>query len=116
MGNYNLYYAQNVRLLIIMAYTVVKLPFSLRMIRASFYAIDEELEDAARNLGAGGFTTFMRVKLPIIPASVLAVFALNFNASLPSTTCPPPLPAPTAPATPWSSRPCAPRRGSTAIT
>ena len=80
VGNYNLYYAQNVRLLIIMAYTVVKLPFSLRMIRASFYAIDEELEDAARNLGAGGFTTFMRVKLPIILPSVLAVFALNFNA------------------------------------
>ncbi len=80
VGNYNLYYAQNVRLLIIMAYTVVKLPFSLRMIRASFYAIDEELDDAARNLGAGGFTTFMRVKLPIILPSVLAVFALNFNA------------------------------------
>ena len=80
VGNYNLYYAQNVRLLIIMAYTVVKLPFSLRMIRASFYAIDEELEDAARNLGAGGFSTFMKVKLPIILPSVLAVFALNFNA------------------------------------
>ena len=63
-----------------MAYTVVKLPFSLRMIRASFYAIDEELEDAARNMGANGFTTFMRVKLPIILPSVLAVFALNFNA------------------------------------
>ena len=80
VGNYNLYYAQNVRLLIIMAYTVVKLPFSFRMIRASFYAIDEELEDAARNLGAGGFRTFMKVKLPIILPSVLAVFALNFNA------------------------------------
>ncbi len=80
VGNVNLYYAQNVRLLIVMAYTVVKLPFSLRMIRASFYAIDEELEDAARNMGANGFTTFMRVKLPIILPSVLAVFALNFNA------------------------------------
>jgi iron(III) transport system permease protein len=80
VGNMNLYYAENVRLLIIMAYTVVKLPFSLRMIKASFYAIDEELEDAARNLGASNFKTFMRVKLPIILPSVLAVFALNFNA------------------------------------
>jgi iron(III) transport system permease protein len=79
VGNMNLYYADNVRLLIIMAYTVVKLPFSLRMIKASFYAIDEELEDAARNLGASNFKTFMRVKLPIILPSVLAVFALNFN-------------------------------------
>ena len=77
--NTNLYYAQNVRILIIMAYTVVKLPFSLRMIKAAFYSIDSELEDAARNLGAGQIRTFLQVKLPIILPSVLAVFALNFN-------------------------------------
>ena len=78
-GN-NLYYAENVRFLIIMAYTVVKLPFALRMVKAAFYAIDEELEDAARNLGASSLVTFLRVKLPIVLPSVLAVFALNFNA------------------------------------
>ncbi len=78
-GN-NMYYAENVRFLIIMAYTVVKLPFALRMIKAAFYAIDEELEDAARNLGASSLVTFLRVKLPIVLPSVLAVFALNFNA------------------------------------
>ncbi len=76
----NLYYGDMVKLLIIIAYTVVKLPFSLRMIKAAFYAIDEELEDAARNLGASPVRTFLRVKLPIILPSVLAVFALNFNA------------------------------------
>ena len=76
----NLYYAENVRLLIVLAYTVVKLPFSLRMIKAAFYSIDSELEDAARNMGAGGLRTFLQVKLPIILPSVLAVFALNFNA------------------------------------
>ncbi len=80
VGNQNLYYAENVRFLIIMAYTVTKLPFSLRMIKASFYAIDEELEDAAKNLGASGLRTFLKVKLPIILPSVMAVFALNFNA------------------------------------
>ncbi len=78
--NHNLYMRENVRFLIIMAYTVTKLPFALRMIKAAFYAIDEELEDAARNLGAGGLRTFLRVKLPIVLPSVLAVFALNFNA------------------------------------
>ncbi len=78
--NTNLYYRENVRFLIIMAYTVVKLPFALRMIKAAFYAIDEELEDAARNLGASSLVTFLRVKLPIVLPSVLAVFALNFNA------------------------------------
>ena len=50
------------------------------MVKAAFYAIDEELEDAARNLGASALVTFLRVKLPIVLPSVLAVFALNFNA------------------------------------
>ena len=78
--NTNLYFMDRVRILIVVAYAVVKLPFSLRMIKAAFYAIDEELEDAARNLGASSLVAFLRVKLPIILPSVLAVFALNFNA------------------------------------
>ncbi len=78
--NTNLYWKENVRFLIVIAYTVVKIPFALRMIKAAFYAIDEELEDAARNLGASSLVTFLRVKLPIVLPSVLAVFALNFNA------------------------------------
>ncbi len=76
----NLYYQENVRFLIVIAYAVVKLPFALRMIKAAFYAIDDELEEAARNLGASALVTFLRVKLPIVLPSVLAVFALNFNA------------------------------------
>ena len=75
----NLYKGENVKLLLIIAYTIVKLPFSLRMIKASFYTIDEELEDAAKNLGSGPVRTFLKVKLPIILPSVLAVFALCFN-------------------------------------
>ncbi|SET15055.1 iron(III) transport system permease protein [[Clostridium] aminophilum] len=80
VGFQNLYFGNNVRFLLVMAYIVTKLPFSLRMVKASFYAIDEELEDAAKNLGASSIYTFLRVKLPIILPSVLAVFALNFNA------------------------------------
>ena len=80
VANTNLYYADNVKLLIIMAYVVTKLPFSLRMIKAAFYSIDSELEDASRNLGSSPVRTFLKVKLPIILPSVLAVFALNFNA------------------------------------
>ncbi|MDO4493936.1 MAG: iron ABC transporter permease [Clostridia bacterium] len=75
----NLYRGPNVWFLLILAYTVVKLPFAVRMIKASFYSIDSELEDAARNLGSGPLRTFLRVKLPIILPSVLAVFALCFN-------------------------------------
>ena len=80
VGNTNLYYAENVIILMILAYMVVKLPFSLRMIKAAFYGIDTELEDAAKNLGASPLRTFLKIKLPIILPSVLAVFALNFNA------------------------------------
>ncbi len=76
----NLYMKENVRFLIIMAYAVVKIPFALRMVKAAFYAIDTELEDAARNLGASSLVTFLKVKLPIVLPSVLGVFALNFNA------------------------------------
>lgn len=76
---HNLYFGKTVKILVIMAYTVVKLPFALRMIKASFYSIDSELEDASRNLGSGPIRTFLKVKLPIILPSVLAVFALVFN-------------------------------------
>jgi iron(III) transport system permease protein len=79
VGNVNLYMRENVRFLIMIAYAVVKLPFALRMIKAAFYAIDEELEDAARNLGASPLVSFLKIKLPIVLPSVLAVFALNFN-------------------------------------
>lgn len=77
--NQNLYMGENIRFLLIMAYIIVRLPFSLRMIRASFFMIDNELEDASRNLGASQIRTLFKVKLPIIIPSVLAVFALNFN-------------------------------------
>ena len=80
VGGQNLYTLMDARLLIIIAYMVIKLPFSLRMIKASFYSIDEELEEAAKNMGSGKLRTFLRVKLPIILPSVLAVFALCFNA------------------------------------
>ena len=76
----NLYYKENVRLLIIMAYTVIRLPYAIRMIKASFYSIDEELENAARNLGASSIYAFIKVKLPVIMPNVWAVFALTFLA------------------------------------
>lgn len=79
VGNHNLYYGKNVWTLIILAYIVTKLPFSIRMIKASFYAIDEEMEDAAKNLGSSSLRTLLRIKLPSILPSVLAVLALNFR-------------------------------------
>ena len=49
------------------------------MLKASFYSIDPSLEDAAKNLGASPLYTFIKVLLPIILPSALAILALNFN-------------------------------------
>ena len=68
--------------MLIATYTLTKLPFALRMIRAAFYSIDTELEDAAKNLGSSHLRTFLRVKLPIIMPSVLAVSALSFSGGI----------------------------------
>jgi iron(III) transport system permease protein len=68
--------------IMVMGYLIICIPFTLRMTRAAFYSIDNTLEDAAKNLGAKSFYTFVRVVLPVILPSVMAVFALNFNTLL----------------------------------
>lgn len=68
--------------MLLLAYVIVRIPFTLRMVKASFFSIDSSLEDAAKNLGASSFYTFMKVLFPIILPSTLAVLALNFNGIL----------------------------------
>ncbi|CAM4419717.1 ABC transporter permease [Paenibacillus alkaliterrae] len=68
--------------MLFLAYVIVHIPFTLRMVKASFFSLDSNLEDAAKNLGAKPFYTFMKVLLPIILPSTLAVLALNFNSIL----------------------------------
>lgn len=69
-------------IIMLIAYIIVKIPFTLRMTKAAFFSIDDTLEDASKNLGASSMYTFFRIILPIILPSVLAVFALNFNSLL----------------------------------
>ncbi|SDE49019.1 ABC transporter permease [Auraticoccus monumenti] len=64
------------------AYVVVKIPFTLRLLKAAFAAVPDELEDAARILGAGQLTTVRRVVLPLIAPTMAAVTALNFTSLL----------------------------------
>ncbi|WP_079913285.1 iron ABC transporter permease [Paenibacillus sp. 32352] len=68
--------------MLFIAYVIVHIPFTLRMVKASFFSLDSSLEDAAKNLGAKSFYTFRKVLLPIILPSTLAVLALNFNGIL----------------------------------
>lgn len=65
-----------------LGYVIIKIPFTLRMTKAAFFALDDSLEDAAKNLGAKPLYTFFRVVLPVVLPTVLAIFALNFNGLL----------------------------------
>ena len=64
------------------AYVIGKIPFTLRMLKAAFAAVPDQLEEAASILGAGSFTTFRRILLPIVAPTAAAVAALNFNSLL----------------------------------
>lgn len=68
--------------IMVLGYIIISIPFTLRMIRASFFSLDNGLEEAAKNLGAKSYYTFFRIILPTILPSVLAIFALNFNSLL----------------------------------
>lgn len=69
-------------IIMLLGYIIIKIPFTLRMTKAAFFALDDSLEDAARNLGAKTLYTFFRVILPTILPTVMAIFALNFNGLL----------------------------------
>ncbi len=68
--------------ILLIGYVVIKLPFTLRMTKAAFFSLDNALEDAAKNLGAGEIYTFRRVVFPVILPTVMAIAALNFNSLL----------------------------------
>ena len=68
--------------ILLIAYIIVKIPFSYRMVRAILFSVDDEMEDAARSMGASSFYTMMKVIIPFILPVVLSVIALNFNSLL----------------------------------
>ncbi|MBE5807026.1 MAG: iron ABC transporter permease [Clostridiales bacterium] len=69
-------------ILLLFGYVIIKLPFTMRMTKAAFFSLDNALEDASRNMGAGEFYTFRRVIFPVILPTVMAIAALNFNGLL----------------------------------
>lgn len=68
--------------IMLIAYMIIKLPFSYRMIRAAFIGFDGNMEEAAQVMGAKPFYTMRKVILPIIMPVVLSVVVLNFNGLL----------------------------------
>jgi len=68
--------------ILLLGYIIVKLPFSLRMIKAAFFGVEGSLEEAAQSMGASSFYIFRRVILPLVLPAVLSVIVLNANSLL----------------------------------
>ncbi len=68
--------------ILLLGYIIIKIPFSLRMIKAAFFGVENSLEEAAQSMGASAWYTFRRVVLPIIFPAVLSVIVLNANSLL----------------------------------
>lgn len=66
-------------IILLIGYVIIKLPFTMRMTKAAFFGLDNALEDASRNLGAGEVYTFRRVIFPVILPTIMAIAALNLN-------------------------------------
>ncbi len=63
---------------ILMALLFVTLPFVVRTVQPVIHELDREMEDAAASLGAGRFTLFRRIVLPILLPAILSGVALAF--------------------------------------
>lgn len=66
---------------LIIAHTVICLPYAMRSIGACLRGIDPHLEEASRTLGAGPWRTFRRVLLPLLRPGVIAAFVFSFVTS-----------------------------------
>ncbi|WP_028463773.1 ABC transporter permease [Nesterenkonia alba] len=65
-------------LILLVAYVIIKIPFTLRLMKAAFASINHSLEEAAVLMGAGTWTIFRRILLPAVLPVAAAVFGLNF--------------------------------------
>jgi spermidine/putrescine transport system permease protein len=60
---------------------VLALPFAILTLVPRLERIPESLEEASRDLGAGAFTTFRQVTLPLLAPAVLSAFLICFTLS-----------------------------------
>ncbi len=65
--------------ILVIAYSVRRLPFVVRGVSAGLQQVPIAMEEAARNLGAGRTTTVLRVTIPLIAASLIAASVLTFS-------------------------------------
>ena len=69
----------NPTLLLIIGYSVRRLPFIVRSAYAGFEQTSVTLEEASANLGAGPFRTLRKITLPLVLANLIAGTILTFS-------------------------------------
>ena len=52
------------------------------MVKAAFFSIDNDLEEAAKCMGASTLYTMIKVILPVIFPAIMSIIILNFNGML----------------------------------
>ena len=67
---------------IVIAHVMFNISFVVVTVRSRLIGFDRSLEEAAQDLGANGFQTFIRVTLPLIAPGVLAAALLAFALSV----------------------------------
>ncbi len=67
---------------IILAHAVFNIAFVCTVVRTRFKHFDRSIVEASIDLGAGAFTTFRRVTLPVIAPGVIAASLLAFTLSI----------------------------------
>ena len=66
---------------IVLAHTILALPFTVVLLVAGFQRVDRHLEEASYTMGAGVAWTFRHVTLPILRPSIFAAAIFAFIAS-----------------------------------
>jgi sulfate/thiosulfate transport system permease protein len=63
---------------VVVALTLIGLPFVVRSVQPALIEVQRDLEDAAETLGAGRFTIFRRIILPTVLPALATGFTLAF--------------------------------------
>jgi putative spermidine/putrescine transport system permease protein len=63
---------------LVAAHALIVVPWAARLVTASLAGFDPTIEEAAKNLGAGPWTTFRRVTLPAIRPGIVAGALFGF--------------------------------------
>ena len=69
----------NPTILLIISYSVRRLPYIVRSAYAGFQQTSVTLEEASANLGASPFRTFRKITLPLVMANLIAGTILTFS-------------------------------------